>query len=887
MPNLASMTRKIIRSVIKPLTVISGIDKELKHQERVILAERKRVRETQSVRDEAIRSRNVALREIKDFKTAEKERNETLHADIITDLIDAGKSFDEAFVAFIQMSHRFKEASKARALAHYFIEDSHFSSLGHIGAGIWALHDEIPEMALKHFQVAGVEKALTLCPTEYFQSLVGTSRDQGLTELSGFLEQHRTNFDASTHLSLTQLLAKHHAFERFNQELPHLIERKNENEFQREEDNQLVDWYSRQMQDFSTLAPTIPSDAISVAIMDYKLLDLSRTSSNRGDYVQTLAGLANLCRFSKVEFIGDNELSNLLNELKSDIHPGRVIDDVVAKVQPVELNRDFSHGRQYPENTWLICNGWFMHRNYKGEMDFPFPETINPIFISFHVNNPDVLNEEVAKQLKQYEPIGCRDWTTVYRLRDFGVEAFFSGCLTSTVGQILPQAQAAQSKLLAQVEARIDEDAFQDWSITKFSQEGDYVKHFSLVEGVKDARDMLQTYAPFTKVVTSRLHCYLPTRSMGLSVDFVPRNLSDIRFEGLIELTDEAFTQMRTGIEQKLERIWREILNGSTRSEVMAVWKQICADDVAFAHTYCSEFDQLASTEIDIAQVTSNIATHATHFNVNDTADTMQLAFALDQNLKDELMVVLDSIAKHTSREKHAHILSRGLDSDYISKVVNTFPQFSFSFYPFDDVDYGNATRMLSHTTVSTLDRLFLPELLKEASKVLYLDIDILVCADVASLYDLNVTNHAIAARHSALPSWRNLERLTTWASLHLDHQKAWLLRKWLHHNVNMKAVGFNAGVLLLNLDDMRACNFTREYLPFVEHYGFNDQDALNIYAAGRVLPIEPEWNFIPNLDFSESPKIIHWAGPNKPWRTQYVMHRNLFRKHRKQLLGY
>jgi hypothetical protein len=253
--------------------------------------------------------------------------------------------------------------------------------------------------------------------------------------------------------------------------------------------------------------------------MDYKLLDRARTSSNRGDYVQTLAALSNLLRFKDISFVGDDPLAPYLNKLKKSVHKDRQISGTPVAVQPVPVDRDWSHGREYPENTWLINNGWFMHRTFKGEVDFPYPKNIKPIMVSFHIQDPDVLTDTVVKELKRIEPIGCRDWTTLYRLRDFGIKAFFSGCVTTTVGQILPPASGTSEPKLALVETYLNNLKYTTWKVDKFIQIGDYVRDFSLVEGIEDARQMLTEYVPYKQIVTSRLHCYLPT------FDGVPRRL--------------------------------------------------------------------------------------------------------------------------------------------------------------------------------------------------------------------------------------------------------------------------------------------------------------------------------------------------------------------------
>ena len=56
------------------------------------------------------------------------------------------------------------------------------------------------------------------------------------------------------------------------------------------------------------------------------------------------------------------------------------------------------------------------------------------------------------------------------------------------------------------------------------------------------ALERLETYRrKHSAVVTTRLHCWLPARSIGIPVDFQPKNRSDIRFAGLIDTTDAEF----------------------------------------------------------------------------------------------------------------------------------------------------------------------------------------------------------------------------------------------------------------------------------------------------------------------------------------------------------
>ena len=821
----------------------------------MVLRERERVRELRE-------DRSIMLKQLDQAKSGE----------LLLDLVNTGMDFDRAIVQFVRECHAYGNRMKARSFTHSLMENTKYSALGHIGFGVFLVNEELFESAYSYFLRAGETLAKDLCPVEYYLAFFAANQNKAGQDLANFLEGNREKISRETYLDLIKALVKYMKIDAVVAELPHIQRLEGISTVLDESGTQLVEWLATHTANIDVPATPLATGEISLAVMDYKLLDRSRTSSNRGDYVQTLAALSNICRFTDVEFVGDSELSNLLTELKSDIKPERKISGVAAKVRPVALDRDYASGRNYPANTWLVCNGWFMHTNFRGEMDFPFPDEVNPIFLSFHVNNPDVLTREVAENLKKYEPIGCRDWTTVYRLHDYGVEAFFSGCLTTTVGQVLPSADADSKKMLAVVETSYIPEKYKGWKVEEFCQVGDYVRDFSLVEGIKDAKDMLELYAPFTKVTTSRLHCYLPCRSMGLEVEFKPRNFSDVRFEGLLDLDAIAFNKIRNGIEDKLEKMLGAIFAGQNRDEVMALWKSLCAQEVAFAENYRTTFPAAPQSSVDVSQVLADIKHQVVSFpSASGRVNSTKLAFALDQNLKDQLAIVLQSIVDNMKEPADVHVLCRGLDQAYYQQLHDFFPEFNFSFYNFDLIDYGDNLRMLSHTTVSTMDRLFLPELLADLDKVLYLDVDILVRADITELFNLELGENVLAGKRTKLKTWRNLVRLITRASLHLTPQNAWELRRRLHATVDMTRGTFNAGVLLLNLRLMRAEEFTANHLYLIEFCAFNDQDALNVYGGARVLELEPAWNHVPNQDECEEPKIIHWAGPNKPWKKMYV----------------
>lgn len=82
----------------------------------------------------------------------------------------------------------------------------------------------------------------------------------------------------------------------------------------------------------------------------------------------------------------------------------------------------------------VIMNGWFTWDCSK----FLPPACINPLFISFHLTPPQekaFFTPEITAYLKKYQPIGARDIKTMEMMKAHGVDSYFSGCLTMTLGK--------------------------------------------------------------------------------------------------------------------------------------------------------------------------------------------------------------------------------------------------------------------------------------------------------------------------------------------------------------------------------------------------------------------------------------------------------------------
>lgn len=165
--------------------------------------------------------------------------------------------------------------------------------------------------------------------------------------------------------------------------------------------------------------------------------------------------------------------------------------------------------------------------------------------------------------------------------------------------------------------------------------------------------------------------------------------------------------------------------------------------------------------------------------------------------------------------------------------------------------------------------RVFLPQLLPNEPKVLYLDCDTLVVDCLEPLWDTAIENNALAAVTNPVAKTRAGE--TPWYSA-----------CGLRRNEDY----FNSGVMLMNLDYFRAHDVSRRVvqhgLANADWVRFGDQDSLVVILHAARVPLHPRWNLLrliirvgdePQLfertavsEAIRRPAILHFEGVTKPW---------------------
>lgn len=261
------------------------------------------------------------------------------------------------------------------------------------------------------------------------------------------------------------------------------------------------------------------------------------------------------------------------------------------------IEREHLH-EYHGDEVKLIMNAWWMHY----PENFPPSDKINPLFISFHVNPGKadaLLTDRTVTYLKKYEPIGCRDHGTKRLMEEKGIKAYFSGCLTLTLGNTykhqgdgssvcfvepyypLKSLSLRKPSVVIKAVAKFLGDIHKVGKILRISNKmfggvkpqhvlrasdflrlyekyfdlnmmlsAKYISHNVYEPSFKNEKEkfaytdsLLKTYARAELIVTSRLHAALPGLSMGTPTIFInneyfqsnENEMSPGRFEGLIE----------------------------------------------------------------------------------------------------------------------------------------------------------------------------------------------------------------------------------------------------------------------------------------------------------------------------------------------------------------
>ena len=801
---------------------------------------------------------------------------------ILVEALERGESFEQAVVAYVRSSITGQTVGSIRLFCEALVTHPGTAVAGELGYALVARFFGMPQKAWHHLGRVPDELWRTLLPDAYFR----TARELGEGAVVGAAERlldEPDDVSAACWVAMAEAafgVGRYDLARRAQVLAASAVER---DPTVVDADGPYIAWLGEWLDRVERPAPstpTSPAGAIAFGVLDYERPDRPRGSASIDDYLQTVAALGQLARHRGVDLAGPPDLVAFTESLRGRVSEDGAIDGHRHPVTLVPVNRDASTLDDLPDPTWLVAVGDYVQQ-WLGRSEFPLNPKIRPLFISFHCTRPGALTPEAVAYLQRYAPIGCRDWSTVYLLHAAGVRAFFSGCVTTTIDTIGPGHSASSSRGPVALVDRPGSGPRQGVHVSHIRPR---LRSAPLVAKLIEALGVLDDYGrKYSRVVTGNLHAYLVARALGTPVKFTADNLSELRFNGLVGIGDAAFNSLRSGINDKLASTLSLVVSGAGEDEVYAHWREICAADVEAARHRIADLVPMPPPSFDVAAACKRIRAEQVEIIAAEpggSGSAVDVTVALDGNLKGPLSVVVEALRTSCTRPLHLWIMCRDHRSADFERMAKAFPDITFTWLPCDHVDYGQVKGMLSHTTAATLDRLLLPELLEEIDRVVYIDIDMLPLGDIAELADWDLDGMPLAACATPFSPSGYGNLLSIAGRQRARPEMGDFLLRWAASHHPYDFARFNAGALVLDLAQMRTDEFCRNFIPFVDVYGLNDQVVLNVYAGGRRAPLPHEWNYRPSHELIDEPKLIHWAGWVKPWAEPMAPLSHLWRQY-------
>jgi lipopolysaccharide biosynthesis glycosyltransferase len=268
------------------------------------------------------------------------------------------------------------------------------------------------------------------------------------------------------------------------------------------------------------------------------------------------------------------------------------------------------------------------------------------------------------------------------------------------------------------------------------------------------------------------------------------------------------------------------------------------------------------------------------------------VVLAADENFAMPLAATVRSALDHLSPERilRVYVLDAGLSAATKERLVASWPEgkFQVTWIGVDSSALG-LVPVSGHVNVVSYYRILMPRLLPaDIRRVIYLDSDLIVCADLARLWDCELEGHlCLAVQDCAAPFLDSSTALSNYKLCrpHLGSSKP--IANFRELGLDPRAAYFNAGVLLVDLAEWRAADLPEQMLACLQqnrqHVLWWDQYALNIVLSGRWGILDARWNQGTNVfgyptwsqspydqaafaQLRDDPYIVHFTTRYKPW---------------------
>lgn len=268
------------------------------------------------------------------------------------------------------------------------------------------------------------------------------------------------------------------------------------------------------------------------------------------------------------------------------------------------------------------------------------------------------------------------------------------------------------------------------------------------------------------------------------------------------------------------------------------------------------------------------------------------VVFAVDENFAMPLAATLRSALDCLSgdRRMRIYVLDGGIRLATKYRVHRSLPagRFELNWVEVDDSALGFVP-VSGHAKRVNYYRILMPQLLPaELQRVIYLDADLIIRADLGKLWDLDLNGTpCLAAQDCAAPYFDSAIAVANFARCGRHLGSVQPVPNYRELGLDPRTPYLNSGVLLVDLDVWRREDFSSRMIDCLdrnrEHVRWWDQYALNVVMAGQWGALDVRWNQGANAfsypSWSQSPfdrttfealrddpKIIHFTTQYKPW---------------------
>jgi lipopolysaccharide biosynthesis glycosyltransferase len=257
--------------------------------------------------------------------------------------------------------------------------------------------------------------------------------------------------------------------------------------------------------------------------------------------------------------------------------------------------------------------------------------------------------------------------------------------------------------------------------------------------------------------------------------------------------------------------------------------------------------------------------------------DPIVIVLAADNNYVMQLATTACSVISNikSGNQLVIFIIAKGVEASGKNKVLKSLTKTNVrvEWIEPDDAKLSNML-VCDRITIAAYYRILIPEILPtQYKKVIYLDSDLIVQADIEDLWNLDMQDkYVLAVQEMGVPYVSSPGGIKKYQELGIPG--------------DMKF--FNSGVLVINLDKWRTDNIAAKSIEYVEKYKqyvrLHDQEALNVVLSDKWGEIDPRWNqqvhTFYHASWKESPLteeaynnvindpyIIHYSSAGKPWK--------------------